>query len=178
LSVDIFYIIILVLAVWKGFSRGLIVALFSFLAIIIGLAAALKCSVLVSGWLNKVTNIGTQWLPFISFLAIMIVVVILVRLLANLLEASVKLVLLGWLNKFGGIILFALLYTMVYSVVLFYATQMNLIKAETIHASVTYNIIEPWGPGIIGFIGSVIPVFKDMFQDLENFFSSLAQKAS
>ena len=166
----------LVIAVWKGFSRGLIVAVFSFLAIIIGLAAAIKFSVFVAGWLDTITNIGAQWLPFISFLAVMIGVIILVRLAANLLQASVDLVLLGWLNKLGGIVLYALLYTMVYSIILFYATQMGLIKTETIHASVTYHIIEPWGPKIVGLIGSIIPVFKDMFQDLENFFSSLAQK--
>lgn len=178
MSIDILYIIILVLAVFKGYSRGFIVAIFSFFAIIIGLAAAIKFSVLVSGWLDSNTNVGTQWLPLISFAGIMIAVIIIVRLVANLLQASVELVLLGWLNKMGGIILYALLYTMVYSVLLFYATQMSIIKTETIRVSSTYNIIEPWGPKIIELIGSVIPVFKDMFEDLKGFFGTVSEKAA
>ena len=163
------------MAVFKGYSRGLIVAIFSFLAIIIGLAAAIKFSVLVSGWLQTNTNIGAQWLPFISFAAVMIGVIILVRWIAKIIQASVELVMLGWLNKIGGIILYLLLYTMVYSIILFYATQMNILKSETVQASQTYALIEPWGPKVIEFMGSVIPVFKDMFQDLQNFFGTLHQ---
>lgn len=176
--IDIIFLIIIVMAVFKGYRRGLIVAVFSFLAIIIGLAAAIKFSVLVSSWLQTNTNIGAQWLPFISFAAVMIAMIILVRWIAGIIQASVELVLLGWLNKIGGIILYLLLYTMVYSIILFYATQMNILKSETVQASQTYAFIEPWGPKVIELIGSVIPVFKDMFQDLQNFFGTVAPNAT
>ena len=178
MAIDIIFLVIIAMAVFKGISRGLIVAVFSFLAIVIGLAAAIKFSVVVSAWLQGNTNIGTQWLPFISFAAIMIAVIILVRWIANILQASVEMVLLGWLNKIGGIILYAILYTMVYSVILFYATQMKLLKPETILASQTYAIIEPWAPKVIEMIGNIIPVFKDMFRDLENFFGNMAPSNS
>lgn len=176
MAIDIIFLIILAMAVFKGFSRGFIVAIFSFLAIITGLAAAIKFSVLVSAWLQGNTNMGAQWLPFISFAAVMIVVIILVKLIANILQKSIELVLLGWLNKLGGIVLYALLYSMVYSVILFYATQMNILKPDTIQSSQTYALIEPWGLKVVEMIGGIIPVFKDMFQNLENFFSSIAQK--
>ena len=178
MAIDIIFLVLLAMAAFKGFRRGFIVAIFSFLAIVIGLAAAIKFSVLVSAWLQGNINIGAQWLPFISFAAVMIAVIILVRWIANILQASVELVLLGWLNKLGGIVLYALLYSMVYSVILFYATQMNILKPETIQASQTYAIIEPWGPKVVEMIGSIIPVFKDMFKDLENFFGAISQKAT
>ena len=49
--IDIIVVIILILAAIKGFRQGLIVALFSVIAFIVGLAAAIKLSVVVAGLL-------------------------------------------------------------------------------------------------------------------------------
>src|SRR4051812_25304065 len=116
--IDIIYVILLTIALWKGFSRGFIIAIFSFLAIFIGLAAAIKFSAVVAVWLHSSTNIGTRWLPFISFLAVIIIVIILVRWIAGLLQASVEFAMLGWLNRLAGVILYVALYTMFYSIIL------------------------------------------------------------
>lgn len=172
--IDIIALILLAMAIFKGYSRGFIVSVLSFLAILIGLAAAMKFSVTVAGWLQNNTNINNQWLPFISFLLVMLAVILAVRWIANLAEAAIELVLLGWLNKLGGIILYVLLFMMVYSIILFYATEMNLLKQETILSSQTYAIIEPWGPKAINALGYIIPFFKDMFTDLQHFFSGFS----
>jgi len=172
--IDIIALILLAMAVFKGYSRGLIVSILSFLAILIGLAAAMKFSIVVAEWLDDNTNIGSQWLPLLSFILIMIGVILIVRWIANLAEAAIEIVLLGWLNKLGGIIFYVLLYMLVYSIILFYATEMHLLKPETIMASQTYGIIEPWGPKAIGALGYIIPFFKNMFTELQQFFGNIA----
>src|SRR3954451_20860842 len=172
--IDIITLILLAMALWKGYSRGFIVAIFSFLAILIGLAAAIKFSVVVAGFLHNNTNISTQWLPFISFIAVMIIVIILVRWIAGLLQASIELVMLGWLNRIAGVTLYIALYLMIYSIILFYATRMGVIKETLIQSSITYSLIEPWGPKAIDFLGDIIPIFKNMFNDLENFFGKVS----
>src|SRR5436190_22020745 len=126
--IDIVFIILLALAFIRGVSRGLIVAVFSFFAMIIGVAAAMKLSFIVANWLQHSFNTGKQWLPILSFLIVLIGVIFLVRWLANLIQAAVKMVMLGWLNKLGGIIFYLLLYVAVFSILLFYLTKMNLIK--------------------------------------------------
>ena len=172
--IDIIALILLAMAIFKGYRRGFIVSILSFLAILIGLAAAMKFSVAVADWLQNNTNIGSHWLPFISFLLIMVAVSLAVRWIANIVEAAIEIVLLGWLNKLGGIILYVLLFMMVYSIILFYATQMDLLKEATIQSSQTYAIIEPWGPKAINALGYIIPFFKDMFTDLQHFFSNVS----
>ena len=77
---------------------------------------------------------------------------------------------LGWVNRIGGIIFYALLYSIVLSIFLFYAVQLHLIKNETITASSCYSFIKPLGPGIIDKLGIIIPFFKDMFSQLQHFF--------
>ena len=176
--IDIIFAIIIVLAVIKGFQKGLIVALFSFVAFFIGLAAALKLSAVVAGYLGKSVNISNQWLPIISFAVVFIIVIILVRLGAKMIEKSVQAVMLGWLNRVGGIIFFLAIYITIFSVLLFYAVQLNLLQPETINKSVSYEYVQPWGPKVINAIGQVIPIFKNMFAELEEFFARLSTQVS
>ena len=78
--IDIVFLILVILAVIKGFRRGLIVGLFSFIAIIVGLAAAIKLSIVVAGYIGSAVNVSDRWLPVISFLVVFIAVVLLIRL--------------------------------------------------------------------------------------------------
>lgn len=175
--IDIIFGILLLLAVVKGWRRGLIVAVFSVIAIIVGIAAAMKLSTAVAGWLKDSTNVSVQWLPFLSFAIVLIGVILLIRLGANLIEASLEVTLLGWVNRLGGILLYIIVYTLAFSVVLFYATQLKLLNEGTIAQSVTYSKIQPLGPMVINTLGRLIPWFKDMFTELEGFFAHIAQRS-
>ena len=175
---DILLVVILILAIIKGYRRGLIVGVFSLIAIIIGLAAAIKLSTVVAAYIGKAIKISDAWLPIISFAVVFILVVLLIRLGANMLQKTVEVALLGWVNRLGGILLYVAIYLIVYSVVLFYAEQIKLIQPDTIQKSVTYNYIQPLGPKVINGFASVIPFFKDMFTELQSFFEGVAKKMS
>lgn len=99
--------------------------------------------------------------------------VLLVRLGAKLIEKTAEFAMMGWLNKLAGIILYALLYTLVFSVILFYAEKIGLLSRETVVTSRTVDIIRPLGPWVIEKLGSVVPFFKNMFHDLEAFFETI-----
>jgi len=175
---DLVLVVIMIVAIIKGYQRGLIVGVFSLVGIIIGLAAAIKLSAVVAGYIGKAITISHTWLPIISFIVVFIIVVLLVRLGANMLQKTVEVALLGWVNRLGGILLYIAIYLIVYSVILFYAEQVNLVKPDTIHNSVTYTFIQPWGPKVINGFASIIPVFKNMFTELQSFFEGVSQKMS
>jgi membrane protein required for colicin V production len=137
---DIMVLALLVLALIKGLKQGLVVAALSFAAVFVGLAAALKLSTWVAGWLGNTVNIAATWLPFLAFIVIMVAVFIAVRILGAVLEQALELSLLGWANKLGGFILYALLYITVFSVIIFYAEKMQLLKPEAVAASNTIPI--------------------------------------
>ena len=176
--IDIIFAVLLVIACIRGYQQGLVIALFSVIAFIIGLAAALKLSTVVAHYLEGSVNVSARWLPFISFLVVFLIVVLLVRLGGKMIEKSLQLVLLGWLNRLGGILFFAAFYIIIFSVFLFYAEKMHLIQPSTIQSSQTYSFIQPWGPKLINGFGDLIPWFKDMFSDLEKFFESLQGRIS
>ncbi|PWT75036.1 MAG: colicin V production protein [Bacteroidetes bacterium] len=178
MAIDIILLILLVVAIIRGMRRGMIVAIFSVLACIIGLAAAIKLSAVVALLLKEDAHIHSKWLPLLAFMIVFVVAVILVRWFANILETAVDVAFLEWLNKLGGAVLYVALFLAVYSVVLFYGKQTHIISQRTIDSSTSYRYIAPWGPAMINGLGSVIPIFRDMFASLESFFSSLAHKAS
>lgn len=175
---DLIFVVILILALYKGYQRGLIVGIFSFLAIIIGLAAAIKLSTVVAGYIGQAVKVSDQWLPVISFAAVFIIIVLLVRLGANAIQRTAEVAMLGWVNRIGGIILYAALYITVFSVLVFYSEQVHLVKQQTIDKSVSYSFVQPWAPKAINGFGMVIPVFKDMFAELQKFFGGVSDKIS
>src|SRR3954469_3729541 len=99
--IDLICLILLVMAVFKGISRGFIVAVFSLLAFIIGLAAALKLSAVVAVHLHEKMNVSGYWLPFLSFLIVFVAVVFLIRWGAALVKKAVSIAFLGWLDAFA-----------------------------------------------------------------------------
>lgn len=172
--IDIILAVLMLLAAIKGYSKGLIVAVFSLVAIVVGLAAAIKLSVVAANYIGNATNVSGEWLPFISFLAVFLGVSLLIRWGAAGIEKVVQIALLGWINRLGGILFFAIIYILIYSVLLFYAVQMNILKPSTLTQSATYAYIATWGPKAINGISSLLPFFKGMFDDLQHFFGGLA----
>lgn len=174
MSIDIIFLILAAFAVIKGLSRGFIIAVFSLIGVVVGVAAAMKLSYIVANWLQPSLHTEGIWLPVVSFMIVMFGVILLVRWIANLLQAAIKIAMLGWLNKLGGVVLYLFIFFIVYSILLFYLTQMKIISAETINASKTYNLVEPFGPTAVDMVSYIIPVFKDIFHQLSDFFGSIA----
>ncbi len=174
--IDIIFIVFMVMAVVKGLQRGLIIAVFSVVAFIVGLAAALKLSAVVAVWLGHSTNINVKWLPFIAFCIVFIGVVFVIRWGAKLMEKAAEVAFLGSINKIAGVLLYAVLYSVIFSVLLFYATHFTVFTQQTTEESKVYAYIQPWGPKVIDAIGYVIPVFKNVFSDLQEFFGNIGGK--
>ena len=174
--IDIIAFGLIILSVFKGVSKGFIVALFSFLAFIIGLAAALKLSAVVAEYLGANANISGRLLPVLAFLIVFIAVVLLVRIGAKLLEAGARLAMLGWLNRLGGILLYMLIYFFIFSIFLFYAVQLGLVKTTATETSISYRYIQPIAPWMMTVLGAILPFLKNTFSDLLHFFDGLSHQ--
>ena len=170
MQIDIIFLVLIALACFKGLRRGLIMAIFTMLGVFIGLAVALKFSAVAATKISVYTG-DAKWLPFISFTVVLIAVNIIVRLAGRLIEKSFQIVMLGWANRLAGALLYIFMYSIVYSIFLFYAVQIHFIKPETISSSIVYPYLQPLGPAIIGRLGTVIPWFKNTIGELEKFFS-------
>ena len=178
MTIDLIFLLLMVFALVKGLQRGLIVAVFSVIACFLGLAAAIKGSAVLARHLTGTLSLSSRWLPILTFVFIFLVVLIVVRWIAHGLEAVVKLALLEWINKLGAVALYVLLYAAIYSIVLFYLSRSGLLTDTAIRSSRVYPVVEPWGPAVVNGFARVVPFFKDMFSQLEDFFAGVSHKFS
>ena len=174
--IDLIFAILMIIAIIKGYQKGLIIALFSIIAFIVGLAAALKLSAAVAVRLQHNVSVSSKWLPVISFVLVFILVVFLIHLGGKLIEKTFEMALLGWANRLGGVLLYIVLYTIIFSVFLFYADKIKIFEKPAIRSSQVYPIVAPLGPKVIDGFGKLIPMFKDTFAQLESFFETVSNK--
>ena len=171
--IDIIGIIILILSFFRGYRKGIVVALCSLLGVLLGMLAALKLSASLGAFLMEKGWVTSAWAQIIAYVVLFIGVVILVRLLAKLVEGALKAAMLGLVNRLIGGLLYACIGAIVWSSVLWIANRAHLISPETLAVSHTYDYFAPVAPWVFARIGIVLPFAKDIFSDLEHFFDGV-----
>src|SRR5688572_23747753 len=138
---DIIFMICLVLAFISGFRRGLIRALFSFVALFAGVLLALKYSYIVSDYLYRKDLVQSKALPLISFVFALIIILLLINLASRLVEKIAESMFLGIPNKLLGGVLEAAIVAILFSVVLWYLDKMHYISSDTKNSSFSYDYL-------------------------------------
>lgn len=141
--IDLIFLGMLAMAFFKGIKNGLIVAVFSIVAWIVGIIVALKFADVAASYLKGTFDMSPRNLYIVSFVLLFILVTILINLGAKLIEKAAEMVLLGWVNRIGGIFFYVLLYTLLFSILIYFAERVNLISAEAAANSKVYPWVKP-----------------------------------
>jgi len=172
---DAVYLISLLVFLIRGYSKGLVVALFSVAAVVLGAVGALKLSGTVADQLFEGGAKGGRWAPLLSYLLVFVLIVWLVRLGARLVQRSLETVAMGWANRLAGALLYGFLISFVFSSLLWLLGRMYLIRPETAADSFSYRWLEPLAPRVFAAIGVLLPFAKDIFENLGAFFDTVNQ---
>ena len=173
--IDLCFILILIIGCLKGYQNGLIMGLFSFFAFFAGMAAALKLSAFTASLLSGQDN-QHRWLPVLSFLLVFLLVAFIVKIIGRILRKTFQVALLGWADRLGGLLLYCSLFLFIYMFFLFFAVQLNIIGSQAISQSVVYPYLDVTYPGSIKGVQKLLPFFKDLFYQLQDFFAVAAGK--
>jgi membrane protein required for colicin V production len=173
--IDVMVLIAAVMAMVKGYSKGLIMALFNAVSLIIGLAAAVKLSALVASALYEQWDVPPSWAPLLAFAGVFMAAVILIRLAGKAVEKTLETVKIGFANRIGGIALYLLIYLAIASILVYYLEKTGILGEDLVAQSRTYSWLAPWGPAILDAIGYIVPAFRDMFGELDHFFDKVVE---
>jgi membrane protein required for colicin V production len=175
--IDISLVILLIYGIWKGLKQGLIISVFTLLAWVVGILAAIKLSSEASQWIQQQFDIHSNYLPVISFLAVFFIIALIIYLIGKSLEKVVEIAHLGFINKLGGAILRIAIYTLVFSIFIWLLNEAGFISPEVKTQSKTYFLISGVSDYAINHLSEYIPAVKEMFAELQQFFENISKSA-
>lgn len=178
MGLDIVLLLAIILSFFSGYKKGILFMGFFLIGITLGVIASLKLSFVTAHYLNSWFNISDAWLPLLSLLASFLIVFLLARFLANMLEKFLKSIQLNSINKIiGGLLASTIAFSLV-SIGYWYLTELNFLKPELTQNSRTYQASIEFAPIIIEQVSQIIPYMKDLLQSLDEMFNKFANQQS
>lgn len=102
--VDIILIIPLGYSAWRGFRKGLIIEVFTLLALLVGIYAGIHFSDWTSDRISEYFEIEPNYLPVVAFTVTFLVIGAMVFFAGKMLEQMIKVVNLSPINKILGVL--------------------------------------------------------------------------
>jgi membrane protein required for colicin V production len=133
---------------FKGLVKGLVAELLGIIGIILGLYLANQ----FSGHLSAALNWSGRFSGILAFALLFILVVLVFYLLIRLLNKTLDVIKLQWLNKLGGMAFGALKWALVFSVILYIWDLVDkaypIFKSDVKQQSTLYPVISGLGRGL------------------------------
>ncbi len=153
---DIIFLIPLLFALYRGFSRGLVHMIASLLALILGILGAIQLRPVFAAMLDSLFDIAPQYLNVIAFAVAFVIIVLVVHLVAFLVDKLVKAVALNFVNRLLGMAFGVLVTSFVISMILWPINEINeekeLIKPERIEGSLLYKPLSSFAPAVFPYL--------------------------
>lgn len=151
-------------AFYKGYSKGIIYSVLSLLAIVVGIIVAMNFSSVAAVWLYKNFNVPSVIMPALSFILVLLAVIAAIKLVAYLTEKVLKAIMLNFVNKIAGGLVWGFIVVLLFSLLVYFIDQAGILTPELKSASVTYPFLQTIGPKGLYLIQSFIPYLKESFE--------------
>ena len=123
--IDIVILCCFLPSLYFGAKNGFIRQVISLVIIIMGVKLAISFSPYVSEWLKTRVEFQPVWISVISFAAVFLAVALVLALVEKILNAVIKVTMLGWLNRLLGIVFSMLKVTVILSIIAYFLKSAN-----------------------------------------------------
>lgn len=156
---DIILLVCFIPAIISGLRKGFIAQVVAIISIVLGVWLSVKFATLAGSWISQWIEASPQVINIIAFAVIFIAVAIVLYTLGKLIEATIKIIMLGWLNKLLGV-LFSMMKCILitgFIIIIFDAinSRFGLVPETYISGSLLYAPIRD-------IADSVFPLFKEL----------------
>ena len=166
--IDILILIPVIYSAWKGFKHGLIIEVFTLLALVVGIYAGIHFSDFAAKTLKESFSWDSKYVPVVSFTVTFLAVGAMVYFAGKAIERVVKLTGLTPLNKGFGVFFSVL--KMVYFISVFiiliesYDEKSDFFPEKTKEESVLYNPVKKVSTATIPGISESTIFLKNAFK--------------
>lgn len=156
---DIIILICFIPALVQGVRKGFIAQVISIISLILGIWLSCRFADMAGEWLAQYIEAGEEVLKVIAFTLILIIVILGLTALGRVLEATVKIVMLGWLNRLLGVVFSLLKCALIVGLVIMAFSSLNstfnFVSEEELAKSILY-------PPLRDTAFNVFPYLKEM----------------
>ncbi len=164
MGIDIALIVVVLIGLYYGYKRGIINTVFTILSLLIGVAAAMKFTPLVSTQLTLRLGLNVNLMPIISFIITFLIAMLIVRLIAKLLEGVLKKIELNSVNRLAGAVLFCGITVFLYSALLVFLVQAQVVPIAATEQSVLYPYLEVLPKTVYSGLEQVLPFVRNFWE--------------
>lgn len=162
---DIVLLILAAFGAWGGYKEGFLMEIISLLGLILGIFLGFKLMGEGMIILEERFNVDQSTLPYVSFIAIFVGVVLLVRLMGSLIRQSLDKSFLGSVDQALGGALGVFRTLFMISVVLWILDSLKLSpRDEWVEGSWLYPFTANLAPTLANWAGQFVPWFKEVFR--------------
>lgn len=166
-TLDIILLILLGVGAVKGYARGFIVEVFSFVAFFIGLFLALELTIPVSTSMFGGTNYF-EIAAVIVFIALFILLSLAIKVGAKALKNMVDMTIFGSVDNLVGAFAGAFKWAFIFSILFWVFESVGVDLAERYaEDAIIFPYIVGIGPTVFGWLGEVLPFIKDLIDSLD-----------
>lgn len=163
-KIDIVILLLLLFGGYKGYRRGFITEVVFLIASVIGIITAFHYSSDVGLWLNEKFEIRNEFLPFVGFLFVFLIVLILVSIIGRVLKTSIDKTLLGDFDSAFGAIIGSIKWAFLISVFLWIYHFLDFeISEKWTEGSWLFPYLEALAPFTAELVGTFFPAVRELF---------------
>lgn len=160
---DIIFLVILIWAAYKGFSKGLIIQAASLAALFLGVFGAIKFSGYTAFILSEKLDFKGDYLQLTAFAITFVLIVIAVHFVARLTEKFFKVVALDFVNRILGLLFSTIKIAFIISIILVIINTIDhrapFLPKEKVNKSLLYKPLSALAP-------MIFPYFKMEYEKI------------
>jgi membrane protein required for colicin V production len=164
-KIDIAIALLLAIGGFLGYRKGFLLELFFLVALVLGVFIGFKLMRAGVGYLSDQFNADTRILPYLSFLIIFILVVIVVYLVGKQVKDLVDKTFLGRADALVGAALGIVKYMFCISILFWLCESFHYqFPPNWTKGSWLYPVTVDFAPRMASLFGGFLPFFKEMFR--------------
>lgn len=174
-TADIILIVILMLAAYSGYKKGLILELIAILAFVLAIVGGFKLLHIGMEYVSKVYDGFGNFLPFVAFLVLFVLILIVVNMAGNILKKIVDWTPFGVVDNLAGAVIGVLKWALLLSIVLWVMSSLSInLPVFLTENSKILPLVTGFAGQVGDFISTIFPSFENFIQTLEELFESFS----
>jgi membrane protein required for colicin V production len=169
-TMDLVFLAVLVFGAYRGVKKGIIMEVFSILALILAVIGAFKLLDFGIVWLTQSFGKPHPFIPFLSFILIFIGIILGINVLGRMTKGLVRMTLLGWVDKFFGAIIGLVKWTFGLSLILWILDSFVPDLSQKISEdSILFPIIMPVCVKVFTVLKTLFPFLEGLVRHISNY---------